>query len=229
MNRALLRNLSPHARNLLSPPSLTYKPRPIGITAIPFYLSSASPKIRFFSSFENEPNPNPSPETSLAQPQNKELPVDVEDVSNKELKMKIEDYFKGNEEALPSILEAILRRKLAGKHEETDDEVMEELRMKPLDDVNDKEFESDFEEAHETDEEIDDLYNARDIVMKRMIKDEFFNMDDKKWDGMIKEAVEHGYLKDTKECEEILEDMLSWEKLLPGMFLSLNFFINAIE
>ena len=54
--------------------------------------------------------------------------------------------------------------------------------------------------------------------MKRMVKDEYFNMDDQKWDEMIKEAVQHGYLKDTKECEEILEDMLSWDKLLPGLF-----------
>ncbi|KAG4126234.1 hypothetical protein ERO13_D10G144200v2 [Gossypium hirsutum] len=66
------------------------------------------------------------------------------------------------------------------------------------------------------DEEIENLYSARDIVVKRMIKDEYFNMDNQKWDEMIKEAVQHGYLKDTNECEEILEDMLSWDKLLPG-------------
>ena len=126
-----------------------------------------------------------------------------------ELKTRIEKYFKGDEEALPSILEAILQRKLVGKHEETDDELMDEMVMQPIDDVADKEFESDFEELYSTDEEIDDLCNARDIVQKRMVKDEYFNMDDQKWDEMIKEAVQHGYLKDTKECEEILEDMLS--------------------
>ncbi|KAI0496652.1 hypothetical protein KFK09_022973 [Dendrobium nobile] len=32
---------------------------------------------------------------------------------------------------------------------------------------------------------------------------------------MIKEATEQGFLKDTRECEQILEDMLSWDKLLP--------------
>ncbi|PKI48337.1 hypothetical protein CRG98_031285 [Punica granatum] len=48
-----------------------------------------------------------------------------------------------------------------------------------------------------------------------MAKDQYFNMDDKKWDEMIEEAVKHGYLQDTKECEQILEDMLSWDKLLP--------------
>ncbi|KAK6921221.1 Ribosomal protein S24/S35, mitochondrial, conserved domain, partial [Dillenia turbinata] len=96
-----------------------------------------------------------------------------------EFKEKIEKYFKGDEEALPDIFEAILKRKL------------------PLDDVKDKEFESDFDELYETDEEIDDLYNARQIVERRM------------------EATEKGFPKDTKECEAILEDMLSWDKLLP--------------
>lgn len=135
-----------------------------------------------------------------------------------ELKQRLNEYFeKGDEDALPSILEAILQRKLTKKHEETDDDLLDELQMKPLDDVNDAEFESDLE-AIETDEEIDDLYNAREIVMKKKASDEYFNMDDKKWDDMIKEATEHGFLKDTKECEEILEDMLSWDKLLPGTY-----------
>ncbi|XP_052192801.1 uncharacterized protein LOC127801593 [Diospyros lotus] len=186
--------------------------------------SSISSLTRLFCSQNDSSgeNPNSSPstlqqETSLA-PQaekKKEVSINVEDVSNKELKMRLEKYFKGDEEALPSIMEAILARKLTGKHEETDDELMDELRMKPLDDVKDKEFESDFEELYETDEEIDDLYNARDIVMKRMMKDEYFNMDEKKWEGMIKEATDHGFLKDMRECEGILEDMLSWDKLLP--------------
>lgn len=134
-----------------------------------------------------------------------------------ELKTRIEKYFQGDEEALPSIMEAILQRKLAGKHEETDDELVEELRMKPLDNVQDNEFESDFEELYETDEDIKDLYNAKEYVVKKMAKDKCFNMDDKKWDDLVSEAIQHGHLKDTKECEAILEDMLSWEKLLPGV------------
>ena len=125
----------------------------------------------------------------MAKPVKKGISVKVENVNNKELKTRIEKYFKGEEEALPSILEAILERKLAGKHEDTDDELMEELQMQPIDDVSDREFESDFEEMHETDEEIDDLYNARDIVMKRMVKDEYFNVDDKK---CVREIVEEG-------------------------------------
>lgn len=201
-------------------------------------LSSLSYSLKFATPFSSEsdstknPNPNPKPNTNpnpdsnpesglvednlASQVQKKiDTSVAVADVNNKELKIRIDKYFKGDEEALPSILESILSRKLAGKHEETDDELIDELQMKPLDDVKDKEFESDFEDMYETDEEIDDLYNARDIVMKKMVKDEYFNMDDKKWEDMIKEATDHGYLKDTRECEAILEDMLNWDKLLP--------------
>ncbi|OWM69344.1 hypothetical protein CDL15_Pgr006307 [Punica granatum] len=87
--------------------------------------------------------------------------------------------------------------------------------MQLLDDVRDSEFESDFKELHSTDKEIDDLYSARDIVINMMAKDEFFNMDDKKSDAMIEEAVKRGYVQDTEECEQILVDILSWDKLLP--------------
>ncbi|TYH87887.1 hypothetical protein ES332_D01G149900v1 [Gossypium tomentosum] len=70
------------------------------------------------------------------------------------LKTRINKYFEGDEEELPSFLEAILRRKLAGKHEETDDELMDELEVQPRDDVDDEEFESDFDNLYSTDEEI---------------------------------------------------------------------------
>lgn len=142
----------------------------------------------------------------------------MEDVSNKEFKRRIELYAKGDEEALPLIMEAILKRKLSGKHEDTDEELMDEIRFAPPhedDRAGDEEFESDFEELHSTDEEIEHLYSARDIVTDRLRKDEFFNMDDKKWDDMIKEATEKGFLQESKVCEDILEDMLSWDKLLP--------------
>lgn len=135
-----------------------------------------------------------------------------------ELKLRIDNYFKGDEEALPSILEAILRRKLTGKHEETDEELLDDLQLQPLDDVKDTEFESDFEELCETDEDIDNLYNAKEYAVDKIVKDKYFNMDDKKWDEIIKEATEKGFLKDTGECERILEDMLNWDKLLPGIF-----------
>nr|GEV22167.1 ribosomal protein S24/S35 [Tanacetum cinerariifolium] len=143
--------------------------------------------------------------------------LEIDEIVNiKELKTQIEKYFKDkDEEALPDVLESIFRRKVTQKHADTDDELLDEFRMKPIDAVNDKEFESDFEEIHETDEENDNIYDAKNIVTKKMTKDEFFYMDDKKWEGMIKEAVDNGYIKDTKECEQILQDMFVWEKLLP--------------
>ncbi|XP_057951350.1 uncharacterized protein LOC131146076 [Malania oleifera] len=212
MNRALLQRFFPFCthNHLISHPTFKRNPNLFSSPASKF-------KLRCFSSSNDSSDHShkPLPEASLAKAQADEVSTNVEDVSNKDLKLMIEKYFKGDEDTLPSILESILKRKLAAKHEDTDDELIEELQFQPLDDVTNEEFESDFDEAHETDEEIGDLYNARDIVTRRMIKDEYFNMDDGKWDEMIKEATEQGYLKDTRECEEILEDMLSWDKLLP--------------
>ncbi|XP_043696124.1 uncharacterized protein LOC122646604 isoform X2 [Telopea speciosissima] len=201
MRRTLLRFAPLYTRNLLSPPNC--RPNPISPA---INVTSTLSKLRFFSS-END-------SSNESQPKKKEVRFDFEDISNKEFKDRIEKYLKGDEEMLPSIMEDILKRKLLGNHAETDDELIDELRHQPIDDVKDRDFESDFEELYSTDEEIDNLYNARQYVEKKMMKDEFFNMDDRKWDGMIKEAVEHGHLKDTKECEQILEDMLCWDNLL---------------
>ncbi|KAL7152101.1 hypothetical protein ABFS83_04G075400 [Erythranthe nasuta] len=231
MRRALLRNFSLYTRNLhfssnlesatvISNGFLTNYPANHVFGNGPLLKSFPSTQQRFFSSENEIPNPDPKPEseTSVALPEEKKADtLEVEDVTNKELKLQIEDYLNNfNEEALPKIFESILKRKLSEKHADTDDELKEELEMKPLDNVKDEDFESDFEDAHETDEEVDDLYNARDITMKKMrANDPFFNMDDTKWDEMIKEATEHGCLHDTRECEAILEDMLNWDKLLP--------------
>uniref|UniRef100_A0A803MR99 Uncharacterized protein n=1 Tax=Chenopodium quinoa TaxID=63459 RepID=A0A803MR99_CHEQI len=47
-----------------------------------------------------------------------------------ELKHIIDRYLKGDMEVLPSIFEGILARKLCSKHDDTDDELMEEFRSK---------------------------------------------------------------------------------------------------
>lgn len=138
-----------------------------------------------------------------------------------ELKSQIEDYLHNlNEEALPEVFQSLLKRKLSGKHEETDDELFDELlddsKDEPIKNVTNEEFEEDFDDSHTTDDEIEDLYNARNIVIRRKASDPYFNMTDTKWDEMIKEATDHGYLQDMRECEDILEDMLNWDKLLPG-------------
>ncbi|KAM0006043.1 putative ribosomal protein S24/S35 [Helianthus debilis subsp. tardiflorus] len=214
MRRALFNKIP--VRHLLNPNRSSPSPPNPKITNSPFCRFGSN--LRFFST-ENENSSTdqsniPSESNSILQPPSKEL--DVKDVSNKELKMQIEKYFKEkDEEALPDVVESIFRRKITQKHADTDDELLDEFNMKPIDGVNDQEFESDFDELHETDDEIDNLYNAKDIVINRMTKDEFFYMDDKKWEGMIKEAVDSGHLKDTKECEQILQDMFMWEKLLP--------------
>lgn len=217
MKRALLRNASLYTRSFLSSPATSSKQIP-ATPAVRLPPISHSYSLRFFSSEDDSSDQNPKPpppETSLVPPQVKDPTIDVEDVSNKELKMRIEKYFKGDEEALPSVLEAILARRLLGKHEDTDDELTEELQFAPLDNIVDEEIESDFEEGHKTDEDIPDLYNAKDIAVKRMMEDEYFNMDDKKWNAIIHEATEKGYARDMRECEEILEDMRDWDKLLP--------------
>lgn len=216
MRRALLRNVPLFSRNFLPSPSISSIRNPSPHNVLSQISNSYS--FRFFSSENDSPDQNPKPppsEATLAQPEIKDPTNDVEDVSNKELKMRIEKYFEGDEEVLPSVLEAILSRRLVGKHEETDDELTEELRFAPLDDVGGEEFESDFEEGHKTDDDITDLYSAKDIVVKRMMEDEYFNMDDKKWGEIVQEATEKGYARDMRECEEILEDMRDWDKLLP--------------
>ncbi|KAL1328478.1 hypothetical protein HN51_038323 [Arachis hypogaea] len=203
MRRTLLRSASFFSRNLLLRPP---PPSSSSTTSLPSPFAAAThSRLRLFSSDTNDSSNETKNDAAL----------DIKDVSNKELKELMVSYFKGDNQVLPSIMEAIMLRKLSGKHEDTDDELMDSLRMEPIDDVDDKDFEDDFEDLVETDEEIDDLYNARDIVMKRMVKDEFFNMDEKKWDEIVEDGVKHGILRDTKECEEILEDMLSWDKLLP--------------
>ncbi|KAL9230854.1 hypothetical protein vseg_006149 [Gypsophila vaccaria] len=217
--RRFLQNASIYTRKFNSNTQINPKSTEFVIGKFNFIKSP-----RFFTSESNSPDQNPNPNPNLdseveavseAKIQEKDAPLDVEDVSNQELKSRIEKYFNGDEEALPSIFEAILSRKLSGDHEDTDEEIVEEFKFEPLEKVDDAELESDFEEAHETDDDIPNLYSAKDIVVKRMMEDEYFNMDDVKWNDMVEESQKKGYLKDTKECEEILEDMLYWDKLLP--------------
>ncbi|MBA0732194.1 hypothetical protein Gogos_016299 [Gossypium gossypioides] len=79
---------------------------------------------------------------------------DNDDVSNRELKRRIQKFLDGDEDAIPSIFEGILKRKLSGKHEESDDELMKEIRgewKQPLDDADDLEFDSHLTDSSGTD------------------------------------------------------------------------------
>ncbi|XP_062223395.1 uncharacterized protein LOC133922196 [Phragmites australis] len=198
--RRFLAHLDRHSHRFL-PPSPPVPPcKPAATTNLPFLLPR-----RFLSAAASPPAAAPPPP-----------PPPTADVPNEELKKRLENYYKVDEEAeLSSVAEAVLERKLADAHSETDDDLIEELRNKPLPEVRDRDFESDFEEMHDTDDELNDLYNARQYVEKKIKRDEFFNMDDTKWDVMIKEAMDKGHLSSMKECEDILEDMLHWDKLLP--------------
>nr|POE51289.1 hypothetical protein CFP56_65292 [Quercus suber] len=124
-------------------------------------VASTLSRLRLYSSNGNGSN--------LTHTQKPNSSVDEEDISN-----------PGDAEAIPSIFEAILKRKLAGKYEEADKELMEEIVGKThessddIDDeeLSDEEFESDLDELSETDEYIDELHNAKEIAMKRMARDE---------------------------------------------------------
>ncbi|KAE8735026.1 hypothetical protein F3Y22_tig00000483pilonHSYRG00019 [Hibiscus syriacus] len=80
---------------------------------------------------------------------------DDDDVSKEELKMRIKKFFDGDDEAIPSIFEGILKRKLTGKHDESDDELMREICgdwKQPLDNaVDQEELDSDLSDSSDTD------------------------------------------------------------------------------
>ncbi|KAL8150592.1 hypothetical protein V2J09_020400 [Rumex salicifolius] len=229
MRRALLGRISQCSTKFLSshpPPTIPHLRPSVRIPLPnPPPAFSLLRSIRLFSTddtaspppkSDTELEPESAPESALDKPaEPKDVSAEFEDVSNEELKLRIEKYFNGEEEELSSVLEAILTRKLLKTHDETDDELVEELQYQPLEKVSDEEFESDFEDAHETDEDVANLYNSREIVEKRMKQDPFFNMDDKKWDKVVQQCVQHGMMNDTRECEDILEDMLKWDNLLP--------------
>lgn len=133
----------------------------------PSLVTSTRSRLRLYSSNGNGSN--------LTQTQKPNSSVDVENVSNQELKKLIEKFYAGDEEAIPSIFEAILKRKLAGNSDEADKELMEEIVGKNrelLDDIDDEEFESDLDEVCDTDENIVELRNAKETLMKRKVRDE---------------------------------------------------------
>lgn len=64
-----------------------------------------------------------------------------------ELKKRIQRFLDdGDEDALPFLFEALMNRELSGKHDESDDEVMEEVRKYPINDAH---------EVHVTDSDVE--------------------------------------------------------------------------
>ncbi|XP_016700206.1 uncharacterized protein [Gossypium hirsutum] len=121
MKRVLFRGISLTTRNILHSYTKTNQ-NPVHLFNL--FAASTRSRLRFYSSKSDSPvekKPDPVIESaSIAEAHVKDVALPVED-----------KYFEGDEEVLPSVLEAILRRKLAGKHEETDDELMDELEVQP--------------------------------------------------------------------------------------------------
>ncbi|KAF2298583.1 hypothetical protein GH714_024204 [Hevea brasiliensis] len=139
MNRAVLRNVSLHIPNHLLNPlkSIT---NPISSSSI--FVSWTLSTLRFYSS-----DSDLSHKENFTRTQKQHGGVeDVDGVSNQELKRRIVKYCEGDEEAIPSIFEAILKRKLAGIKDE-DYELMEEVRRKSPS----ENFDSDSDELNDSD------------------------------------------------------------------------------
>ncbi|KAK3002936.1 hypothetical protein RJ639_019101 [Escallonia herrerae] len=119
----MLRNFSVRTRNRFSAP--TFKSNPsfrspaLQLCSVRFFTSKKDPSIESPNHRVPEPNSN--------QAQNQDVPADTEDASYKELKTRIKKFYEGDDEAVPSIFEAILERKLSGKHEESVDDLLKEF------------------------------------------------------------------------------------------------------
>uniref|UniRef100_A0A2P2P258 Uncharacterized protein n=1 Tax=Rhizophora mucronata TaxID=61149 RepID=A0A2P2P258_RHIMU len=107
--------------------------------------------LRSYSSSESNGSPG-EPNTAQTSTQNPDVTID-DSISNEGIKQKIEKFYEGDGEALPSIFEAILKRKLAGR---SDDELMEGLNL-PANDIKDLESDSELDELLDSDEETDDF------------------------------------------------------------------------
>ncbi|KAG7019929.1 hypothetical protein SDJN02_18896, partial [Cucurbita argyrosperma subsp. argyrosperma] len=119
---------------------------------LPSFSVSISSQSRCYSSGNDKYNGLNS--TTI---ENKDSLVD-DDISNEELKRKIDRFYEGDIESLPAIFEAILKRKLSGKHGDADDELMKEIRQRmpgEVEDFKDEEYDSDLSgELNESDEEM---------------------------------------------------------------------------
>ncbi|KAG2254281.1 hypothetical protein Bca4012_057877 [Brassica carinata] len=71
--------------------------------------------------------------------------------------------------------EVLQRRKRRRFTRDTDNEVMDSFQSQPFkDDVKDEDFESDFEEAHSIDDELEHMCNSPEYVKKKMKNNKFF-------------------------------------------------------
>ncbi|XP_021727611.1 uncharacterized protein LOC110694741 [Chenopodium quinoa] len=126
MNRLLLlRRLSTIRLNSIPKPICKPQISPL------FSLSSFSAFLRQYSSSQSSSHSKSSEvQSSNDIPESSSIDDLPTDITTQELKHIIDRYLKGDMEVLPSIFEGILARKLCSKHDDTDDELMEEFRSK---------------------------------------------------------------------------------------------------
>lgn len=169
-----MRSASLYARGLLlSAPNRNPNPSP----SLSLFAASGRSRLGLFSS-----DPDSSNGSNFTQTQREGSSIDVEDVSDQELKRRIEKFYAGDVEAVPLIFEAILKRKLAGKHDDADNKLMEEIcgkREEPLDITDDEELhsdedlDSDFEgSSYESEEDFDELCDVKKDDMKKRGREE---------------------------------------------------------
>ncbi|CAK7349681.1 unnamed protein product [Dovyalis caffra] len=153
MKRALLKNFSLCTRNLLlSPPKLNPNPS----RSLPHLAVSTRFRLSRFYSSESDS----SSQSKFLQTQKSSGSIeDADKLSTQEIKNLVEKFYGGEEEALPLIFDAIMKRKLAGI---PDDELRKELYLNsPTDDFEEDEFDSDIEgEWIEIDEDGDNLLSV---------------------------------------------------------------------
>ncbi|KAL1810704.1 hypothetical protein ACET3Z_020769 [Daucus carota] len=128
MNKNLLKVASLAISNcrLLSSPKIIHTP-----------IHTASSHFLYLRCFTSKNIKSPDQLPSESGPGRTKSP-DVEDCSKEVLKAQIERYLAGDAEAIPDIFEGIMRRKLAGTHEESDDELMQDIRQIPINSAMDK-------------------------------------------------------------------------------------------
>ncbi|XP_058722485.1 uncharacterized protein LOC131594385 [Vicia villosa] len=152
MNTILLRNISYHARRIRL--SYPYK-------SSPSILSLSQPTSFFSSRSDTDPPPYiPSTHDNKQQ-----KPLDIEEISNEELKRRVARLKEGDDDAIPAVFEAVLQRYLTGKPIDADQDLMREILGKGTvakddDEEDEDEFDSDsdLEGTSETDfEEEEDL------------------------------------------------------------------------
>ncbi|KAG2664595.1 hypothetical protein I3760_16G089400 [Carya illinoinensis] len=173
MKRTLVRNASLFARNVLLSHS-SYNRNP-SVSIAPLAASNR-PRLGLEADSSNE--------SDLILTRKNLSSICAEDVSDQELKRRIEKFYAGDAQAVPSIFEAILKRKLAGRHDEADNKLMEQIcgkRRQPLDDMDDEKFDTDEEfnsdeefgfDLDESSSETDEDFDAKESDVKRRVRDE---------------------------------------------------------